>query len=232
MCIRDSLNEDLTPKLQTLAGNALAEILGARVNPAQTPLLAQLDQSLNFIDLSDLNLKDLKTKLTFNNGQVEVQPFDFNIKGIKATASGSHGFDMNMHYNLALNIPAKYLGNQLGGTLSKLNATAQDSMTVALPIDITGSFNNPRINLNMEQAVNNLTQKIIASQTQQLQEKGKGILTDIITGKTRKDTTATGQTTKKDSVVKTQEDVVKDAARDILGGILGGKKKKKDTTNQ
>lgn len=230
--LKGNLYENLTPKLQTLAGNALAEILGARVNPAQTPLLAQLDQNLNFIDLNNLNLKDLKTKLTFNNGQVEVQPFDFNIKGIKATASGSHGFDMNMHYNLALKIPAKYLGNQLGATLSKLSATAQDSMTVALPIDITGSFNNPRVNLNMEQAVNNLTQKIIASQTQQLQEKGKGILTDIITGKTRKDTTVTGQTTKKDSVIKTQEDVVKDAARDILGGILGGKKKKKDTTDQ
>ncbi|MFD2516376.1 AsmA family protein [Salinimicrobium flavum] len=229
--LRGNLNDDLTPKLQTLAGNALAEILGAKVNPAQTPLLAQLDQNLNFIDLNNLNLKDLKTKLTFNNGQVEVQPFDFNIKGIKATASGSHGFDMNMHYNLAMQIPAKFLGNELGATLSKLSATEQDSMTVALPVDITGSFNNPRINLNMEQAVNNLTQKIIASQTEKLQEKGKGILTDILTGKTKKDTSAAGQTTKKDSV-KTQEDVVKDAARDILGGILGGKKKAKDTTNQ
>ncbi|SDK65774.1 AsmA family protein [Salinimicrobium catena] len=229
--LRGNLNEDLTPKLQTLAGNALAEVLGARVKPEQTPLLAQLDQNLNFIDLNNLNLKDLRTNLTFNNGQVEVQPFDFNIKGIKATASGSHGFDQNMRYNLALKIPAKYLGDQLGSTLSKLSATAQDSMTVALPVDLTGTFNNPRINLNMEQAVSNLTQKIIASQTEKLQEKGKGILTDIITGKTGKDTTTAGQTQKKDSV-RTQEEVVKEAARDILGGILGGKKKKKDTTNQ
>ncbi|MEG9326997.1 AsmA-like C-terminal region-containing protein [Salinimicrobium catena] len=229
--LRGNLNEDLTPKLQTLAGNALAEVLGARVNPEQTPLLAQLDQNLNFIDLNNLNLKDLRTNLTFNNGQVEVQPFDFNIKGIKATASGSHGFDQNMRYNLTLKIPAKYLGDQLGSTLSKLSSTAQDSMTVALPVDLTGTFNNPRINLNMEQAVSNLTQKIIASQTEKLQEKGKGILTDIITGKTGKDTTTAGQTQKKDSV-RTQEEVVKEAARDILGGILGGKKKKKDTTNQ
>lgn len=230
--LKGNLNDDLTPKLQTLAGNALAEILGAKVNPDQTPLLAQLDQKLNFVDLNDLNLKDLKTILTFNNGQVEVQPFDFNIKGIKATASGSHGFDKNMNYNLALNIPAKYLGNELGGNLSKLSAKAQDSMTVELPIGISGTFNSPKISLNMQQAVNSLTQQIIASQTEKLQEKGKNILTDIITGKTKKDTTATGGQTQQTDSVKTKQDVVKEAAKDILGGILGGKKKKKDTTNQ
>lgn len=230
--LRGNLNDDLTPRLQTLAGNALAEVLGARVNPEQTPLLAKLDQSLNFVNLNDLNLKDLKTQLTFNNGQVEVQPFDFNIKGIKATASGSHGFDMNMNYEVALNIPAKLLGNELGGTLSRLSSTAQDTMTVGLPIDITGSFNNPNINLNMQQAVNNLTQKIISSQKDKLQEKGKDILTDIITGKTtEKDTTTTSQTKRTDTT-ETQQEAVKEAARDILGGILGGKKKKKDTTDQ
>lgn len=230
--LRGNLNNDLTPKLQTLAGNALAEILGARVNPEQTPLLARLDQNLNFIDLNNLNLKDLKTRLDFNNGQVEVQPFDFNIKGIKANASGSHGFDMNMNYRVAMDIPAKFLGNELGATLSRLSSSAQDTMTVALPIDITGTFNNPNINLNMQQAVNNLTQKIISSQQDKLQEKGKDILTDIITGKTdRKDTATTGQTQRTDTI-KTQEETVKEAARDILGGILGGKKKKKDTTDQ
>ena len=105
-------------------------------------------------------------------------------------------------------------------------------MTVALPIDLTGTFNNPSISLNMQQAVNSLTQKIIDSQKDRLQEKGKDILTDIITGKTtRKDTATTGQSRRTDTT-KTQEEVVKDAARDILGGILGGKKKKKDTTDQ
>src|SRR5690606_7181249 len=134
--LRGNLNDDLTPQLQTLAGNALAEILGARVNPEQTPLLARLDERLNFVDLNDLNLKDLQTKLTFNNGQVEVQPFDFNIKGIRGKASGSHGFDMNMNYQVALDIPAKYLGSQVGNTLARLSSQQQENMTVALPVNI------------------------------------------------------------------------------------------------
>ena len=229
--LRGNLNDDLTPQLQTLAGNALAEIIGARVNPAQTPLLAQLDQRLNFIDLNNLNLKDLQTRLTFNNGNVEVQPFDFNIKGIKGRASGVHGFDMDMNYNVALDIPAKYLGSQVGNTLARLSAQEQESMTVALPIDITGSFSNPNINLNMQQAVSNLTQQIIATQKDELKEKGRGVLQDIITGGQRQDTTAGRTQTQKDSIAKKKpNEAVKETAKDILGGLLGGAKKKKDTT--
>ncbi|WP_324721588.1 AsmA-like C-terminal region-containing protein [Salinimicrobium sp. HB62] len=229
--LRGNLNDDLTPQLQTLAGNALAEIIGARVNPEQTPLLAQLDQRLNFIDLSNLNLKDLETRLTFNNGRVEVQPFDFNIKGIKGRASGAHGFDMDMNYNVALDIPAKYLGSQVGNTLARLSAQEQENMTVALPVNITGSFGSPNINLNMQQAVNNLTQQIIATQKDELKEKGRGVLQDIITGGQRKDTTAGKVPSQNDSIAKKNpNEAVKETARDILGGLLGGAKKKKDTT--
>ncbi|GAB2765472.1 AsmA family protein [Salinimicrobium soli] len=228
--LNGDLNEDLTPQLQTLAGNALAEILGARVNPEQTPLLASLNQSLKFVDLNNLDLKDLKTSLIFKNGQVEVPPFDFNIKGIKGRASGSHGFNKDLNYNIALAVPAKYLGNEIGVTLSKLTAQQQDTMAVALPVDITGTFTSPKISLDMQQAVNNLTQRIIASQTDQLKEKGKNILTDIITGKTKKDTTASGIPVPQKDTVAPQKDVVKEAAKDILGGLLGGKKKKKDTS--
>ena len=230
--LRGNLNDDLTPQLQTLAGNAIAEILGARVNPEQTPLLDRLDARLDFVDLSNLNLKDLKTKLTFNKGQVEVQPFDFNIKGIKGRASGSHGFDMNMNYQVALDIPAKYLGSQLGNTLARLSAREQEDMTVALPVNISGSFSNPNLNLNVQQAVNSLTQSIIDNQKDQLKEKGRDVLQDIITGRQQKtDTTTTTRTDSTATKQPSRNEAVKETARDILGGILGSKKKK-DTTNQ
>ena len=182
--LKGDLNNDLTPQLNTLGRKCHSPNFRCKVNPAQTPLLAQLDQQLNFVDLNNLNLKDLQTKLTFINGQVEVQPFDFNIKGIKGRASGSHGFDLDMNYQVALAIPAKYLGSEIGSTLARLSAQEQDSMTVALPIGLTGSFKNPVVNVNVQQAVNNLTQSIINNQKDNLKEKGKNILNDIITGKT------------------------------------------------
>jgi hypothetical protein len=104
-------------------------------------------------------------------------------------------------------------------------------MTVGLPVNITGSFSNPNINLNVQQAVNNLTQQIVASQKETLKEKGRDVLSDIISGGQKKDTTGSRSTTQKDSLAKKNpNEAIKETAKDILGGILGGNKKKKDTT--
>ena len=234
--LRGNLNRDLTPQLQTLAGNALAEVLGAKVNPEETPLLARLDERLTFVDLNDLNLNDLSTQLTFNNGRVEVQPFDFSIKGINATAGGNHGFDMSMDYNVSLEVPAKYLGSQVGNALSRLSSQELENTTVALPVGITGTFQSPNVNLNIEQAVSNLSQKVIEEQKENLKAKGKDILGDILSGsrsQTPQDTTASQQSQRPDTTrtnQQNQQDAAKEAARKVLGGILGGNKKKQDTT--
>lgn len=235
LTLRGNLNQDLTPQLQTLAGNALAEVLGARVNPEQTPLLARLDERLAFVNLNDLDLNDLRTRLTFNNGRVEVEPFDFNIKDIKATAGGSHGFDMSMNYKVNLEVPAKYLGSEVGNTLSRLSSQELQNTTVELPVGLTGTFQNPTVNVNVQQAVTNLSQKIIRGQREDLEQKGRDVLGGILSGGNRsqapQDTTAGNQTQRRDTVPKQQE-TVKDAARKVLGGILGGNRKKQDTTSK
>ncbi|MFN4762942.1 AsmA-like C-terminal region-containing protein [Gillisia sp. Q332] len=228
-----NLNDDFTPQLTSLAGEALAQLLTAEVQPEKLALLGRLDEQLKFIDFKDINLDNLKSRLTFNNGFVEIEPFDFNVKGINVQVAGSHGFDMNMNYNVTLDVPARFLGSELGTALSKLSVQDLQSMTVALPIGLTGTFQNPNINLNMEQAVSNLTQKIVAQQKAALTKKGIDALGNIIGGRTQPktpDSTATPEVVKKDSIKNTQEQQVKDAARDILGGLLGGKKKPKDTT--
>ncbi|AXT57878.1 AsmA family protein [Aquimarina sp. MMG015] len=224
--INGNLNNDLTPVLNSVKGNALAEILNAKVNTAQTPLLSNLDSQLNFLDLDKLDLKDIKTSLSFDDGKINVKPFDFDIEGIKITAGGSHSFDMNMDYNVSLDVPAKYLGNEVGGLLSKLSDQESKDMTVALPIGISGNFSNPKINLNTGTAVKQLTQQIIDKQkekaTGKIVNEGTKVLTDLLGG-SKKDKDSTKTTTDK------PEDKLKDAAKDILGGFLG-KKKKKDTT--
>ncbi|MGY5850074.1 AsmA family protein [Salegentibacter sp. F14] len=236
-----NLYDDLTPQLQTIAGNALAEILTADINPEKLPLLSSLDQQLEFIDLDNIDLSKLKTYLTFKEGMVEIQPFDFDIKGINVRVDGSHGFDMRMNYNLNLDIPARLLGKQISQSLSSLSGEELRDMVVALPIGLQGTFQDPQININMEQAVSQLTQRIIEKQKENLRERGEQAIRDIISGKTGEeppsDTTATGDTTAtptqpprtRDTTVR-QEEKMKEAARNILGGILKKSEKKKDTT--
>ena len=230
-----NLNEDFTPQLSSLAGQALAQILTAEVNPEQMALLSTLDDKLKFINFKDINLDNLKGKLTFNDGNVAVAPFDFNVKGIKVTVAGNHSFDNIMDYNLTLDVPAKMLGSEIGNTLSKLSAQDLENMTVALPIGLKGNFQSPQINLNMQQAVSGLTQQIVAQQKKELTNKGIDALGNILTGGNKQtpktvDSTGTPVLTPKDTVRTQQQQQVKDVAKDILGGFLNKKPKKVDTT--
>lgn len=223
--LNGNLKNDLTPVLTSLKGTALAEILNAQVSTAQAPLLSKLDNQLNFIDLNNTTLKNIKTNLSFDDGKINVKPFDIDIKGIKITAGGSHSFDTNMNYNVTMDVPAKYLGNEAQGLISQLSEQEKNSMTIGVPIGISGTFTDPKINLNTKAAVNQLTQQILSKQKEkakdQLVGKGTEVLSDLLgNSKKKQDTTNTTQNT---------EDKLKDAAKNVLGGLFGNKKKK-DTT--
>ncbi|MDT0293685.1 AsmA-like C-terminal region-containing protein [Mesonia ostreae] len=233
--LKGNLTKDLTPIMASLAGDAFAQILDAKVDSEKMPLLSRLDGSLDFINLDNLNLKDLQTNLTFSDGNINLKPFDFDVKGIKVTAGGSHSFENVMNYHLDLNIPAKYLGSEVGGQLAKLSATEIESMNVNLPIGLSGSFDNPNININTKQAVQELTQRIIEVQKDKAIESTKDKIKDFIdkntnpegnTNTTPQDSTgATPNTTKE----KDREDKIKEAAGNVLKDLFGkGKNKDKN----
>jgi len=185
------------------------------------------------LDFKDINLDHLKGRVTFKNGMAEITPFTFKIKDININVAGSHSFDNKMNYNLTLDVPAKMLGTEIGGTLAKLSATKFQEMRVALPIGLSGSFQDPQINLNTQQAINTLTQKIIEQQKEAFTQKGLDAISDILKGgklpPKKADSVAVIPQAQKDSVRTQQEKKVEDIARDIFGGLLSGRKKAKDT---
>lgn len=240
--LNGSLNDDLSPNLKTLAGTAFAEILTAEVDKSNMPLLSKLGDQLSFLNLDRLSLRDVDTNLTFDNGNIVVAPFTFDVKGINVTAGGKHGLDQEMNYNVTLDIPARYLGSEVTSLLAKLDPAEANTMTVALPVGLTGSFTNPKVNLNTKAAINELTTKLIEKQKNDLIDKGTNAINTIITGNGNnnttnggnvggilggilnkpKDSTNTSGNTSGNKPKGDTETVVKD----ILGGIFGGTKKK------
>lgn len=227
LSLKGNLSEDLTPVLTTLAGNALATIITAEVDPDKTPLLSKLGDQVKFLNLDKLSLRDVTTKLNFDNGSIQVQPFNFNVKGINITVDGRHGLDKTIAYNLKMDVPAKYLGGDINKLLAKLDPGEAANMSVALPIGLRGTINNPQISVDTKAAVTTLTQRLIEKQKQDLTTKGIDVLQDILGGGTKKDSTTTS-TTRNDST-KTQDNTTK-VVKDILGGLFGKKTKKQDTT--
>ncbi len=225
--LNGQLTNDLSPKLSTLAGTALAQIITAEVDPQQAPLLAALGNKVSFLNLDRLSLRDVSTNFTFNNGKIEVKPFDFDIKGINVAVAGTHGLDKSIDYNVTMDVPAKYLGNDVTKLLQNLSPQEADAMSVALPIGLKGTFTNPQVSLNAETAINALTKQLLAKQKDKLINQGTDILGEILSGGTKQDSTKTNTNTNQQQTTQQQNTQI---IKDVLGGILGGKKKKTDTT--
>ncbi|WP_452226666.1 AsmA family protein [Lacinutrix cladophorae] len=252
------LNEEFTPDLSSVSGNALAELLTTDISSESAPLISKLNGAFNFIDFEKLDLKDLKTKLDFNDGKVNIKPFDIKYEDIKITVDGSHGFNKSMAYNAVLQVPAKYLGSEINQLIGKINDPAVEKITIPVTATIGGTFTSPTVKTDLKSGITNLTKQLIEIQKQKLLNQGsqqlqdligdaigennpkndstktqttnpiKNVLTDIIGGNNSNtnttDTTNTQTTPKKPTV--------EEGVKDLLGGLLGGKKKqetKKDS---
>ncbi|MFV5698369.1 AsmA-like C-terminal region-containing protein [Flavobacterium sp. ZT3R17] len=214
---------ELTPDLKTLTGDLLGQLLSTTINSSNSTLLTALGSNLKFIDVSKINLNDLKAAITFKDGKVNVKPFNIKYQDIKATIGGSHGFDQSMNYNIKFDVPAKYLGSEANALIAKLSP-ADAAKLENLPINaiLTGNFTNPKISTDIKSAVNNLTSQLVKQQKERLVKQGTSALTDFINkNKKPNDTTKTATPTTKEETTN----AVKTKATDLLNGLFNKKKK-------
>ncbi len=216
------MTQGLSPILSTLNGNGLANIIQAKVEPNKMPLTNTLNSKLNVVDLNKLNLKDVVTTFKFQNGAVNVNPVKFKVDDIEVNLQGSHSLNNVMDYTANLKLPAKYFGDEIGSQLAKLSNTEMNNMKVDLPINISGNLKQPNFNINMQSAISSLTSQIIQSQKDELIGKAGEQVSNLLGGSSNdkaQDSTAKG------------DNKVEETVKNVLGGLLGGKKKKKDNNN-
>ncbi|MBS7252595.1 AsmA-like C-terminal region-containing protein [Flavobacterium branchiicola] len=209
--------KELTPDLSSISGDLLGQLLSSTVNAKNSTLLNALGSNIKFIDMNKVNLNDIKAALTFENGKVNVKPFDIKYQDIKVTVGGTHGFDQTMNYNLKLDVPAKYLGSEANTFISKLSpADAAKLENIPINAMITGNFSSPKISTDMKSAVSSLASQVANQQKEKLTQKGTSALNDLINKNTKaKDTTQAAKTEKEQ---KTQE--VTKKASDLLNGLF------------
>jgi hypothetical protein len=209
--------KELTPDLKSISGDLLGQLLSTTVNANNSTVLNSLTSNIKFLDLKKLNLNDLKMALTFDDGKVNVKPFDIKYQDIKITVGGTHGFDQTMNYNLKLDVPAKYLGTEANALIAKLSpADAAKLDNIPITALLTGNFSNPKVSTDMKSAVTSLTTQLVNQQKEKLTQKGASALTDLINKNTKaKDTTQAAKTEKEQ---KTQETTKK--ATDLINGLF------------
>ncbi|WP_202701220.1 AsmA family protein [Flavobacterium sp. UGB4466] len=210
-------DKELTPDLKSISGDLLGQLLSTTVNSKNSTVINALTSNLKFIDPNKINLNDIKAALTFDNGKVSVKPFDIKYQDIKITIGGTHGFDQTMNYNLKLDVPAKYLGNEANAFLAKMSpADAAKLQNIPINAVLTGNFSHPKVSTDMKSAVTSLATQVANLQRDKLTQKGTSALNDFINKNTKaKDTTKAAATEKEQ---KTQE--VTKKASDLINGLF------------
>ncbi len=220
--------KEMTPDLKTISGDLLGQLLSTTVNSSNSQLLSALSSNIKFLDMSKLNLNDIKAALTFKDGKVAVKPFDIKYQDITATVGGTHGFDQLMNYTVKMNVPAKYLGTEANALIAKLTP-ANAAKVESIPINaiLGGSFTQPKVTTDLKQATTSLVTSLVKQQKDQLIGKGTTALTNLIDknkkpGDTTKTTTPTTKAEVKEEVKKQAET----KAKDLLNGLFNKKKEK------
>lgn len=229
--LKGNLNNEFTPEINSLSGDAFAQLFVNSVDQNAIPLLSQLNSNFNFIDFSKLNLNQLKTALSFENGKVSVKPFTVKYHDIVMHIYGSHSFDKNLEYNIKMDVPAKHLGTEAVNLLSKLTNVNKDTIMVPLSTIISGSMLKPTVKIDFKQAITDLGVKVLEYQKQELtnqaNDKIDTIINDVISN-TGLDSLLPRS---KDSLNQNPKDLInngiKDGVKDVFEGLFGGKKKKK-----
>jgi len=215
--------KEMTPDMKTLTGTLAGGLAGTSINPEQSKVLNAIASNLKFIDLKKVNLNK-NLNLSFSDGKVNIQPFTLNYQDISVKIDGQHGFDQVMSYNLAFDVPAKYLGTEVNKLLATLKPADAGKLSVPVNATLTGSFSSPKVTTDLSKSVTTLTNQIIQQQkdkyVDQAKDKGKELLGNLLGGnKTATDTTKAaapkGQETKQ-QVEDKAKGAVKDAVKDLF----------------
>ncbi|WP_223034759.1 AsmA-like C-terminal region-containing protein [Hanstruepera marina] len=232
--LKGNLNESFSPNLQSVSGDAFAEVLTRELNAESSKLLNALETNLDFIDFNQLDLRDLKTSLTFENGKVNIKPFYLKYKDIDIAIAGSHGFDKTMDYDVIFNVPAKYLGSDVNRLIGKIDDPEVNKITIPVSANLTGSFNNPKVSTDLSSGVSKLMQQLVEIQKQKLLNQGGDTIKDILGGIMSGNsggTTPNDSTNVQTDTTETTTPSTEQTIKNILGGLLNKNKQKKDTVN-
>ena len=252
-----SLTDQLDLDLQSLSGNLLAEILTARVKPEGTPVTQLVNNKIGFIPLDNLDLSGLKTAVSFKDGQVQIKPLKLKYEDIDIEVSGGHSFTDVLNYNLTLDVPAKYMGEDVNKLLASIGDESLEDVTVPIVANIGGSYAQPKLKTDMKSQAKALTLELVDIQKEKYINQGKegvnDLLGNVLGSDNDKKQESEGELSAAESVSEilgkpadenkdetestdnSQDEVIKEKAKSILGGLLNSKNKAittKDTLNR
>lgn len=160
LMMEGTLGENMMPDLSTLNAKGFLETINGTLKAY--PPLQSIANTFRIQELQDnISLKNTRNWVEINDGRVEVKPFDITIKDIPMTIAGSHGLNQQMNYDIKAAIPrdrlennavgaaAGELANKLQAEANRLGLPFEQSETIEVLIELTGSLTDPKLNVRL-----------------------------------------------------------------------------------
>jgi len=169
-----ALDQEMMPDLNTLTGGGYMVTKSMKVEGLKS--LDKLASALKNDKLNKLELNDAKIKYSFKDGRVYTQPFDIKIGPVTGTMSGSNGFDQTLDNKMTLKVPSSELGagdamKQLNGQAGKLGMDLKAAEHVMVDVTIKGTVDDPKVGVNLKDAVGNIVDDVKEQVKAQVEEK-------------------------------------------------------------
>ncbi|QKG58058.1 AsmA family protein [Hymenobacter sp. BRD128] len=162
--VSGEMGQDMLPKLSTLTGKGLFDIVKASV--LQSPVMSQISSLTTLPELKNLQVLNKIVDAQIVNGNFLVKPFDLTIGDVKMTVGGSNSLAGLLSYVTAINAPTGKLGSALSSKLTQLTGVQniQGTDRVTLGLNIGGSITSPVVKLT----------------SGSLKDQGKAIVTNVV----------------------------------------------------
>lgn len=174
------LDNTLKPVLESLTGGGSlnSSSLTIQGSPAMTRL-ADLTRVETF---KQIPVRDLMMSFSFEDGRVDVKPFDLKFGQSRATVSGSNFFDRTISYVMNVEMPREQFGGAANQVLNNLvsqaagkGITITPGQTVNLDVIIGGSFTNPEVSFGLSGVMEDVKDQVRQQLEQRLQDEASQV---------------------------------------------------------
>ena len=150
MDLRSMLDETMSPDMQSV--NATGELTSANIRLQNIAVLDKLATALHNDKLKAIEAENVLIKFVIRDGKLTTQPFDLKMGSTKLTLGGTTGLDQTIDYTMQVALPE----GAAKGRLSTINA------------QIGGTFSDPKIQLGVQEAAEEVAKSVIDEQVQKL----------------------------------------------------------------
>ncbi len=185
MKFKTELDTKMEPVLTSLSGDGKLSTNQVRLEGFAP--INKLADALKMEKLKKQELNNLNLSFKFENGRVNVEPFDMTFAGFKTKIGGSTGFDQTIDYVMNFEIPRAEFGGQANAVLNNLVSQANSKgagVNVGEKINVNamigGTVTNPTVKTGLKDAANDVmndlkdrAQEELNKQKEELERKAR-----------------------------------------------------------